>query len=234
MAISCGRCKQKHDSVEEVKACYNGGTVPGEPQDHPASARATGKQVSYLSLLLSQGSLELTEGRQPDQIEKREASLLIDWVKGYLFDGKRLPAGVVKSDKHASEAMRSFRHDQLPDVPAGHYAVNSLTGNNDLDFFRVDRPEEGQWAGRTFVKRIVGGHPARPVRGTTMRQALDAIGAAGFDAARTLFGTELGRCWKCNKTLTDDLSRAVGIGPECVLHVYGCSQQELLGQRRSA
>jgi len=103
---------------------------------------------------------------------------------------------------------------EAPSVPAGHYAVRSLTGNNDLDFFRVDRPDEGRWAGYTFVKRVIGGRPDTAVRGATARAALAAI-AQDPDKAALAYGLELGRCFVCNRSLTDETSRALGIGPDC-------------------
>lgn len=99
-------------------------------------------------------------------------------------------------------------------VPAGHYAVQSRTGNNDLDFYRVDHGK-GQWAGRVFVKRIIGGTPDQNVRGAETKLALEAIAKAGPEAAATLYGQELGQCSRCNRHLTDETSRALGIGPEC-------------------
>jgi hypothetical protein len=45
--------------------------------------------------------------------------------------------------------------------------------------------------------------------------ALKAIEAAGYEAARMTFAQELGRCYNCGKTLTDDTSRELGIGPKC-------------------
>jgi hypothetical protein len=107
------------------------------------------------------------------------------------------------------------RRQSLPDVPAGHYAVPSLTGNNDLDFFRVDRPTEGKWAGRTFVNRVIGGRPSVAVPGVTARQALEAIRDAGPEEAKKKYGQEIGRCGECNRHLTDELSRSLGIGPVC-------------------
>lgn len=103
-------------------------------------------------------------------------------------------------------------------VPAGHYATPSRTGNNDLDFWRVDRPTEGRWAGRVFVKRMIGGHPATPVRGSEAHAALAAIADYGIDRAATLYGVEIGRCYVCNRTLTDETSRVLGIGPDCRGH----------------
>ena len=84
-----------------------------------------------------------------------------------------------------------------PDVPAGHYATASRTGNNDLDFFRVDRPTEGRWAGYTFVKRVIGGHEDQRLDRTQSALALEAIAAAGPAAAGRLYGQEVGRCCRC-------------------------------------
>jgi hypothetical protein len=100
-------------------------------------------------------------------------------------------------------------------VPAGHYAVDSATGNNDLDFYRVDCPEDGKWAGRVFVKRVIGGHPDTAVRGAEAKAALKRIFEAGWQEAARRYGQELGRCGVCNRTLTDETSRAYGIGPVC-------------------
>lgn len=103
----------------------------------------------------------------------------------------------------------------MPEVPAGHYATPSRTGNNDLDFWTVDRPTEGRWAGYTFVKRVIGGHEDQSVRGSEARQALEAIVAEGLEQVARRYGQEIGRCGRCNRSLTDETSRAYGIGPDC-------------------
>jgi uncharacterized protein DUF6011 len=100
------------------------------------------------------------------------------------------------------------------DVPAGHYAIDS-TGTNDLAFYRVDRPTEGAWAGRVFVKLIVGGHPDRNMPRSHVAGILARIAEDGPDAAGQRYGQEIGRCCRCNRTLTDEASRSAGIGPEC-------------------
>lgn len=120
-------------------------------------------------------------------------------------------AEVLRAARRAAE--RAVDADPAPEVAAGHYAVASATGNNDLDFFRVDRPTEGRWAGRTFVKRVIGGHPEYAVRGEAAREALARI-AADPDAGPR-YGREIGRCCRCNRRLTDEVSRAAGIGPDC-------------------
>lgn len=103
----------------------------------------------------------------------------------------------------------------FPNIPAGYYAVESRTGNNDLDFFMVVRPEKGYWKERTFVKLVIGGHPNQPVRGSEARSVLERIEAAGIQEAKELYGKEIGKCGECNRSLTDEESRRIGIGPVC-------------------
>lgn len=102
----------------------------------------------------------------------------------------------------------------LPDVPSGHYAIESH-GDNDLMFVRVDRPTTGAYAGRTFVKIIVGGKPDRNLPAGQVPSVLARIVAAGITEAGRLYGQQIGRCCACNRTLTDEESRRLGIGPEC-------------------
>jgi len=111
-----------------------------------------------------------------------------------------------------AEAHTAATPAPVADVAAGHYAIAS-TGSNDLAFYRVDRPTEGDYAGRTFVKLVVGGKPDRNVKRDHVAGILARI--AADPAAGQRYGTELGQCSSCNRTLTDQLSRQLGIGPEC-------------------
>jgi hypothetical protein len=115
-----------------------------------------------------------------------------------------------------SVELRSQTWDEIAaQVPAGWYATPSATGNNDYDFWQVDKPSEGKWSGRTFVSRVLGGHDNLPVRGRDAAVVLIAILREGTCQAMTTYGLKIGRCGKCNRTLTDKLSREIGIGPVC-------------------
>jgi hypothetical protein len=113
----------------------------------------------------------------------------------------------------AAPAEPSDEH--LPDVPEGHYAVPSATGNNDLDFYRVDRPTEGKYAGRVFVKRVIGGHPDTNVRYAEKLSALQRIAFGTPELAGPRYGQEIGQCARCNRHLTDEDSRTAGYGADC-------------------
>jgi hypothetical protein len=100
------------------------------------------------------------------------------------------------------------------DIPAGWYATAGHA-NAEFDFWQVDTPEEGRWAGYIFVKRIIGGQPPRRIRREEQAGALEAIRAAGAMEAMKLFGQKLGKCGKCHRALTRKASRELGIGPDC-------------------
>lgn len=96
-------------------------------------------------------------------------------------------------------------------VPAGHYALEQESG---LVFVRVDRPEEGKWAGRVFVSLQHGDEYTTMNReaGFTM---LGRIMDQGVLECSTRYGREIGRCGVCHRTLTNEESRMAGIGPIC-------------------
>ena len=95
-------------------------------------------------------------------------------------------------------------------VPAGRYAVDV---DGKLGFFKVDCPDSGRWAGYVFVKQFAS-DTEYPVRGARRQVILDAI-AVNPQAASLRYGQEIGACGVCGRTLTDEDSRARGIGPIC-------------------
>lgn len=102
-----------------------------------------------------------------------------------------------------------------PAVPAGKYA---LTVDGVIKYYAVDCPTDGKWAGRTFVSTLAS-DDKYPIRNRAAREDIIAAIAADAAAAGKLYGTTIGKCYRCNRTLTDAESRARGIGPECVKHV---------------
>ena len=95
-------------------------------------------------------------------------------------------------------------------VPAGRYAVE-IDGR--LGFFKVDRPTEGRWAGFVFIKQMAS-DTEYLVRGERRNLVYAAI-ATSPTAASVRYGREIGACGVCGRTLTDEDSRARGIGPIC-------------------
>lgn len=105
---------------------------------------------------------------------------------------------------------------KLDAVPEGRYAVDH---DGQLRFYKVDKPTEGRWKGYTFIKEGVGGWHNDLVwhRMAFDRReaAAEAIIAAGYAKAGERYGQEVGECYACGRTLTDEQSRLDGIGPVC-------------------
>lgn len=92
----------------------------------------------------------------------------------------------------------------------GFYALPSLTGGQ-ARFFRVERAKDGRWAGKTFVKGLAS---ERLVPVADWADVLNRI-AADPEAAGRLYATLATRCTRCNRLLTDGVSRERGMGPDC-------------------
>ena len=191
MAIKCGR-GHRHESVAEVRACYD---VP------PSTRETSGFQSNRFA-----GACSKCGGNVPKRAGR------VDKVSG------KWQLSHVECPSQPEKIETKFQggpNERYAQIPRGHYATNSLSGNNDFDFWRVDRPEQGAYAGRTFVKRIVGGKPDLNVSRSTKFAALEAILSEGIEVTGTRYGQELGQCRACNRRLTDETSRELGIGPEC-------------------
>ena len=100
-------------------------------------------------------------------------------------------------------------------MPAGRYAVDTEEGH--LAFYRVDRPTEGKWAGYTFVK-VQASDELHRVRGQAAKAVLAKM-AVDPTAAMLRYGQDIGECGHCGRTLTDETSRQLGIGPVCRGHL---------------
>jgi hypothetical protein len=202
MAIKCGKGHQ-HETIAEVRACY--GVETPNLEKHRANKYAgpcarCGFEVAAESGLISKNNA----GK---------------WVASHLPGDCPTKADVQAQGTWPKTKVPAQAQDAAPsryaEIPRGHYATKSATGRNDYDFWRVDRPEQGTYAGRTFVKRIVGGKPDLNVSRDTRTKALEAILAEGIDVCGFRYGQELGACRYCNRHLTDEISRSLSAGPEC-------------------
>ncbi|MFL0579557.1 DUF6011 domain-containing protein [Dietzia sp. 179-F 9C3 NHS] len=114
------------------------------------------------------------------------------------------------TERRAARRASSSTAPSRPTVAAGRYAV-TLAGK--LRFFRVDTPDAGRWSGYTFVTELAGdSHYAIK----NPRARADVLAAIASDpAALARYGREIGVCGACGRTLTDETSRTVGLGPIC-------------------
>lgn len=96
-------------------------------------------------------------------------------------------------------------------VPEGRYAIEE---EGVVKFYRLSRPTEGRWAGYTFLS-VQASDDLYPIRNATTREAILLKIAQDPQAAMLRYGTEIGSCGHCGRTLTNEESREYGIGPVC-------------------
>lgn len=98
-------------------------------------------------------------------------------------------------------------------IPNGHYAITFTNGVT--RFFKVNTPTKGKWAGRTFLD-IQASDDYYPVRDAAKRATVLSQITLDPMAASAAYGRQIGSCGVCGRTLTDETSRAQGIGPVCI------------------
>lgn len=110
-------------------------------------------------------------------------------------------------------AIKSHLHRKIRNAQVGHFAVR-VDGSDVVKFYRAKLITEGRWVGKVFVDAQASDDFYPVKTPATLTDVLTAI-LADPHAAEELYGQELGQCYRCNRTLTDETSRALGIGPEC-------------------
>jgi hypothetical protein len=159
-------------------------------------------QLSYLKSLVAKRET----GAVQDQLDVARSL----WKLGQLTSAK----ASLMIDLLKAQPWKAQTATQSPQVAEGRYALRNVPGyDNTVAFFHVSRPTEGKWTGRTFVDQYRSDEEL-PVRGEGARKVLELI-AADPKAAMILFGQETETCGHCGRRLTDDDSRAKGIGPVC-------------------
>lgn len=239
-SITCGHCHEKHDTIADVRACYDGTLahpVEADPDERHElwleSGGAMGDVIQAESIYeqMMEADDPFLNGERTDVEQVLTANQATDKQKAFIksLQAERLPeserfgdirlAAVTKAGASAmiAELLKKpvlhGAHDgkDLPVVPAGRYAVED---NGTLKFYKVDVPgKESKWHGRTFVK-VQAGDNEYPVRGGAAQRVLMLI-SKDPKAAMLRYGTELGHCGHCGRTLTNEESRAAGIGPIC-------------------
>jgi hypothetical protein len=108
---------------------------------------------------------------------------------------------------------------ELADLGGQHgarFAVDTEDGaSNELAFWVVVRRGT-----RIYLNQFIGGSGAVRVKMSRPAQlaVIKKIHAAGAYDAMIRFGHEIGDCGRCGTELTDDASRAAGIGPKCATY----------------
>ncbi len=113
----------------------------------------------------------------------------------------------LRSQRAATTAVAA-----LPTVSAGHYALDV---DGTIKFYRVNvGRERTRWAGFIFLDAQAG-DDYWPIKNRETKISILKQIAANPREAMARYGRELGVCARCGRTLTDEESRTVGIGPVC-------------------
>jgi hypothetical protein len=185
MSVKCGHCHERHDDIDAVMICASQHGFRVEPR----------KPVTVAAV----------------QEELDKPGPLWGWN-----DGRRVrpvtPSEERREDKRWS--LIETVNKVGATVPTGRYALRNQGGAaNDILFVHVERPDKGQYAGKTFVKQQLGPNLER-MSMVRQRDALVRIAADPSGAAQ-LYGQKMGICGVCGTALTNEESRAYGIGPVC-------------------
>jgi hypothetical protein len=169
--------------------------VPAEFRNNGPTA--TEPQLSYLRTLRERKDLSSLTQEQRDWLAKAD------------FDTFPSQLSLTRMGE-VIEKLKKLdwkpRGSDLPDVPDGRYAVEKEDGT--LMFYSV---KTGRHV--TFVD-VWASDTRYPIKNHTERvRILKAIKADPDAGPR--FGREIGRCYVCGRTLTDEYSRSLGIGPVC-------------------
>jgi hypothetical protein len=205
--VKCGKCSTfgtpaYHDTVAAVRACFGQpapGSVAEQAQEFERPEWSTRLQRQSTGNAAVRRSLAI--GFDADR-RQREFDAI---------EHEREAADVIRAEA-AKRVARYASEAPLAEVPAGHYAIEGSDGT--LKFYRVDRPTEGRWAGWVFVS-VQASDELHPIKNRATKAQILAEISKDWKAAGARYGREIGRCYRCHRTLTDETSRALGIGPDC-------------------
>lgn len=161
------------------------------PADAPRPA--TERQVAYIQSLIAEREIpqDLVEVAAQTTWDAEQASALIRALKV----APRLEVG-----------MTAPSH---PEVLDGRYAIPNASGTGSLVFYKVWTRRDGS---RGVDLQVSDDY--LPVGRAQVPGILARIAKEPAEASKR-YGREIGCCGVCGRTLTDENSRAAGIGPVC-------------------
>ena len=165
------------------------------------SVIATEKQINFI--------LSLAEKKDISNVHPIALGCIEDIRLGYADSITKKYASKMIDILMTAPRSVSIQNNDVQ-VDAGRYAV---TIGEKLRFFHINRPEDGRWAGYTFVNEQAGDELFGIRDANRRKMILETI--ANDDHALARYGQELGVCGMCGRTLTDEVSREMGIGPVC-------------------
>jgi len=180
----------------------------------PEQFRNTGDTATEPMLRYLRG---LRDGKDLSSLSQEQ----IDWIMNADFD--TFPSELPK--KRMSQVIEKLvelkwvpkNRSEKSDLPDGRYGIENVPGHkNQVSFFQLRTPKDGDWKGYQFIDQIVGHGKRFPVKEADTRKKIrELIKTQGINECLQRFGIEFKHCGRCGRELTDDVSRAWGIGPDC-------------------
>lgn len=165
------------------------------------SSIATEKQINFI--------LSLADQKDVSDVHPIALGCVDDIRMGYADSINKKYASKMIGLLLAAPGKMKMVQDEV-EVEAGRYAIEF---GGKLRFFHVNRPEDGRWKGFTFVNEQAGDELFSVRNAESRKKILQTI--ANDEDALARYGQELGVCGMCGRTLTDEDSRSIGIGPVC-------------------
>lgn len=130
------------------------------------------------------------------------------WTPGRDGKASRWISNMIAKVSALKAAAQTAPTTPATEVADGRYAVEE---DGVLKFFKV---KNGRKAGFVFLDIQASDEWHKVSNVTRIRKVLALI-AVDAKAAMVRYGQEIGECGHCGRTLTDEASRAAGIGPIC-------------------
>jgi hypothetical protein len=217
-------------TCDNPKCCTTAGPVDARSEAQIRFMASLIDQLANLDAKLAEDAAAYTTGmtlngrwtRNQGQV-KGTISVWIDRLKAKIAELKAAgvaPAPVAaKSDTWATWRELAAKLVEIGGQHGARFAVDTEDGAvNELAFWWIVKntnPETGHV--RYFIRQVIGGQGAVRVRMSpeAMISIARKIEAAGPVEAMLRYGQEIGECGHCGRELTNDTSRAVGMGPKC-------------------
>jgi transcription antitermination factor NusG len=197
VSIKCGHCPGRHETVAEVRSCAT--SLDDRAFDVMIQQRERSEDEAVVAFKMRRFTGEADTPETSVQEYLRHAASLAD--------GHAAAARVERGGWTGKPAQRTqpAEHAKVAD---GRYAIEE---DGTLKFFKLTN---GRKPGYVFLD-IQASDEWHAIRNVTRIHAIVAEIAKDAHAAMIRYGRELGQCGHCGRMLTDESSRAAGIGPIC-------------------
>ena len=182
---------------------------PGKAHNYRMTSLATTPQISFLTALL--GKIVALDAKFANaaalvlEVAPTETTVVVsDRIT-------RAQATLARLQASAPAPVVAAAAPVAATVPDGSYALDGADGA--LRFYDVETPAKGKWAGFTFLS-VAASDERYPIKGSERTRILAEIAVDPL-AAATRYGLHFSVCACCHRQLTDETSRAIGLGPIC-------------------